>query len=128
MNTVPIAATALTSDPFSTSPGTVVDASPKLPFIAPTGPSISASSLPGARMSGRLVGVVSLTDILILFARVGGLLDVADPSEIRMRRRRSSSSSVRRSMDLGAQPSVSSGNSGLRPSGELSRKGSATKG
>ncbi|ETI29568.1 hypothetical protein G647_02021 [Cladophialophora carrionii CBS 160.54] len=126
--TPPVATTTPSSDPFSTSPGTVVDSSPKPPFIAPTGPSISASSLPGARISGRLVGVVSLTDILILFARAGGLVDVADPSEIRMRRRRSSSSSVRRSMDLGQRPSVSSGNSGLRPSGELSRKGSSAKG
>ncbi|EXJ59596.1 hypothetical protein A1O7_03742 [Cladophialophora yegresii CBS 114405] len=126
--TPPVATTTPSTDPFSTSPSTVVDSSPKPPFIAPTGPSISASALPGARISGRLVGVVSLTDILILFARVGGLVDVADPSEIRMRRRRSSSSSVRRSMDLGQRPSVSSGNSALRPSGELSRKGSAAKG
>ncbi|KIW69744.1 hypothetical protein PV04_05602 [Phialophora macrospora] len=126
--TPPVATATPSSDPFSTSSGTVVDSSPKTPFIAPTGPSISASSLPGARISGRLVGVVSLTDILILFARVGGLVDVADPNEIRARRRRSSSSSVRKSMDLGQRPSVSSGNSGLRPSGELSRKGSSSKG
>ena len=92
--------------------GNIADASPKTPFVAPSGPSISASSLPGMRISGRLVGVVSLTDILILFAKAGGL-SVADPADIRMRRRRSSSSSQRQSIDLGLRP---------RPSAELSRK------
>lgn len=121
----PPLATATPSDPFST---TIADSSPKAPFIAPSGPSVSASSLPGARISGRLVGVVSLTDILILFARAGGLMNTADPSEIRMRRRRSSSSSVRKSFDLGQRPSLGGGGgggSGLRPSGEFTRKGSA---
>lgn len=99
---------AVSSDPLQ-----VADASPKTPTITPSGPSISASALPGARISGRLVGVVSLTDILILFAKVGGL-ETADPNEIRLRRRRSSSSSVRRSIDLGSRP--------LRPSGDLSRR------
>lgn len=70
-----------------------------LPFIAPCGPSISASALPGASISGRLVGVVSLTDILNLFARASGL-NPLDPSEIRKGRRRSSSSSVRKSGEL----------------------------
>jgi len=97
----------------SSDPQHVADASPKTPMIAPSGPSISASSLPGARISGRLVGVLSLTDILILFAKVGGL-ETADPNEIRLRRRRSSSSSVRRSIDLGSRP--------MRPSGDLSRR------
>lgn len=115
--TPPLAASAPTApDPFA---ATIADHSPKTPFITPTGPSISASALPGARISGRLVGVVSLTDILILFARVGGL-NVADPIDIRNRRRRSSSSSVRKSFDLGQRPQ---GNS-LRPSGELARKSS----
>ncbi|EHY55811.1 cell separation during budding [Exophiala dermatitidis] len=94
------------------------------PFITPSGPSISASSLPGARISGRLVGVVSLTDILILFARASGMGEVADPNEIRMRRRRSSSSSVRKSFDLGPRPSLSgAGGVGIprRGSGEYSR-------
>ena len=98
----------------SADPGVVADASPKTPFVAPTGPSVSASSLPGMRMSGRLVGVVSLTDILILFAKAGGL-SVADPADIRMRRRRSSSSSQRQSIDLGMH---------VRPSAELTRKSS----
>lgn len=95
--------------------GSIADSSPKTPFVAPAGPSVSASALPGARISGRLVGVVSLTDVLILFAKAGGL-HVADPNEIRMRRRRSSSSSVRKSIDLGLRP---------RPSAELHRKGSS---
>lgn len=117
--TPPLAASAPSApDPFAS---TVADHSPKTPFITPTGPSISASALPGARISGRLVGVVSLTDILILFARAGGL-DVADPIDLRNRRRRSSSSSMRKSMDLGPRPPASS--SSLRPSGELARKSS----
>lgn len=100
---------------MSTSPGSVADSGPKTPMISPSGPSISASALPGARISGHLVGVVSLTDILILLAKVGGL-ETADPNEIRLRRRRSSSSSVRRSMDLGARPT--------RPSADLGRRSS----
>jgi CBS domain-containing protein len=101
--------TTSASDPQVSS---TTSESPKPPLVTPTGPSVSASSLPGTRISGRLVGVLSLTDILILFARAGGM-QVADPGEIRMRRRRDSSGSVggRRSMDLGA-----------RPSGELMRK------
>lgn len=67
-------------------------------------PSIPASALPGARLSGRLVGVVSLTDILNLQARASGL-SPADPAESRSRRRRSSSSSVsvRRSGEIGRE-------------------------
>ncbi|SPQ25822.1 d2e6ab78-1b73-4d2a-9532-ccbb0b92164d [Thermothielavioides terrestris] len=56
------------------------------------------SGLPGARLSGRLTGVVSLTDILNLFAKSSGLRP-SDPAEQRARRRRSSSSSVRPSLD-----------------------------
>ncbi|EXJ85728.1 hypothetical protein A1O1_06096 [Capronia coronata CBS 617.96] len=115
----PAATPSTTLDPSSSA---IVDQSPKTPFITPTGPSVSASSLPGARISGRLVGVVSLTDILILFARVGGMDDVADPNEVRMRRRRSSSSSVRKSFDLGPRPSLTGQGSGVgRLSGERSR-------
>ena len=61
-------------------------------------PSISASALPGAALSGHLTGVISLTDILNLFARASGL-SPADPDETRRHRRRSSSSSVRASID-----------------------------
>lgn len=60
--------------------------------------SISSSTLPGSHLSGRLTGVVTLTDILNLFARSTGL-SPSDPSEQRARRRRSSSSSLRPSMD-----------------------------
>lgn len=42
---------------------------------------------------GKLQGVVSLTDILNLFARVEGLKP-AEPTEARQNRRRSSSSST----------------------------------
>ncbi|KAI0872838.1 hypothetical protein GGS24DRAFT_466004 [Hypoxylon argillaceum] len=61
-------------------------------------PSVPASALPGSHLSGRLTGVVTLTDILNLFARSTGL-NPTDPSEQRARRRRSSSSSIRPSMD-----------------------------
>ncbi|KAJ5908929.1 hypothetical protein N7495_001611 [Penicillium taxi] len=70
----------------------------------PLATSIPASTLPGSRLSGRLVGVVSLTDILNLHARVSGL-SPADPAETRRRRRSSSSSSlsVRRSGEIGRE-------------------------
>ena len=60
--------------------------------------STPSASLPGQHMSGRLSGVVSLTDVLNIFARASGL-NPTDPSEARRRRRRSSSSSVRASID-----------------------------
>lgn len=60
--------------------------------------SVIPSGLPGARLSGRLTGVVSMTDILNLFAKSSGLR-ASDPTEQRARRRRSSSSSVRPSLD-----------------------------
>ena len=59
-------------------------------------------------------------------------MGTVDPQELRMRRRRSSSSSVRKSFELGTRPSLGQGGggggggSGLRPSGELGRKGSGT--
>ncbi|KAL2163735.1 hypothetical protein VTH06DRAFT_5794 [Thermothelomyces fergusii] len=56
------------------------------------------SGFPGARLSGRLTGVVSLTDVLNLFAKTSGLRP-SDPAEQRARRRRSSSASVRPSLD-----------------------------
>jgi hypothetical protein len=79
-------------------------------LASPITPSIPACSLPGARLSGRLVGVVSLTDILNLYARASGL-SPADPAESRSRRRRSSSSSVgvRRSGDVGREWGLRSG-------------------
>lgn len=71
---------------------------------SPISHSIPSSALDGARVSGRLAGVVSLTDILNLHARASGL-NPADPADSRSRRRRSSSSSqsVRRSGDIGRE-------------------------
>lgn len=89
--------------PVTPDPNHVAEPSPKTPFITPAGPSISASALPGARISGHLVGVVSLTDVLILFAKASGL-QALEPVDIRNRRRRSSSSSVRASIDWGPRP------------------------
>jgi CBS domain-containing protein len=97
--------------PSSAEPHRVSDVSPHTPFITPAGPSVSAGSLPGAKISGRLVGVVSLTDVLILFAKASGL-SVMNPDEIRKGRRRSSSSSIHR-------PSIDMS----RPSAELARGG-----
>jgi CBS domain-containing protein len=57
-----------------------------------------ASTMPGAHLSGKLSGVISLTDILNMFAISTGL-HPTDPGEQRARRRRSSSSSLRPSLD-----------------------------
>jgi hypothetical protein len=69
-------------------------------------PAISASAISGASLSGRLSGVISLTDVLNLFAKASGL-HPHDPDEARRARRRSSSSSIRRSMDSSRSESVS---------------------
>lgn len=84
------------------------------PYTATSGTAVSASSLPGHHMSGRLSGVVSLTDVLNLFARASGL-SPQDPDDARRRRRGSSSSSVRVSMD-----------SARSSSADLSRNGSTS--
>lgn len=95
-------------DPTHSSPGSSITG------IGP-GAAVSAAVLPGQNMSGRLTGVVSLTDVLNLFARASGL-SPKDPEEERQRRRRSSSSSLRPSMDslrssidLGRSSSTSGG-------------------
>lgn len=94
--------------------GGVTDSMTPGPPYTSTNPAISigAAQMPGASMSGRLSGVVSLTDILNLFARASGL-SPGDPEETRRRRRQSSSSSVRPSMDS-VRPSMES----ARPSVE----------
>lgn len=81
-------------------------ATPTSPNFQNTFPAISAAASPGAILSGKLTGVVSLTDILNLFARQSGL-HPQRPSECRDRRRRSSSSSVRPSLDSARGSSVS---------------------
>ncbi|ERT02654.1 hypothetical protein HMPREF1624_00955 [Sporothrix schenckii ATCC 58251] len=81
-----------------TTAATTVTVAPQSPIPLPGGnggnapafASVPASSLPGAHLSGRLTGVVSLTDILNLFAKTTGLRP-SDPADIRARRRRSSS-------------------------------------
>lgn len=101
-----------TSAPLPTaSPASVSTPSPLLSGTA--APAISASAIPGASLSGHLSGVVSLTDILNLFARASGL-HPHDPDEARRARRRSSSSSMRRSIDSSRSESMS------RPSGRRS--------
>ena len=90
----------------SPPPSTVIIPPPAANAPAPPSPlpnqsfstTVIPSGLPGARLSGCLTGVVSMTDILNLFAKSSGLRP-SDPSEQRARRRRSSSSSVRPSLD-----------------------------
>lgn len=91
----------------------------------PAHPTISASSIPGAMLSGRLSGVVSLTDVLNLFAKSSGL-HPCDPTEMRRFRRRSSSASVRRSVESSRSESV--GASASSSVGDLSRSASASRG
>lgn len=70
------------------------------PKIGSSHPAVSASAMPGKGISGKLTGVVSLTDVLNLFARQSGLI-VGEPGSDRSRRRRSSSISTRRSLEGG---------------------------
>lgn len=71
---------------------------PQSPLPGQNFATVVPGGMPGARLSGRLTGVVSMTDVLNLFAKSSGLRP-SDPSEQRARRRRSSSSSVRPSLD-----------------------------
>jgi CBS domain-containing protein len=79
---------AILVPPYGSSP-----ASPALNAVFPV-----VSGTTG--ISGRLTGVITLTDILNLFARQSGL-HPSDPNDQRQRRRRSSSSSLRPSIDFG---------------------------
>ncbi|KAI0599649.1 sds23/moc1 [Biscogniauxia sp. FL1348] len=102
----------------SASPSPSAPGTPSLgpTVLMPNTPSSSQNSLvsthfqsvqvsgSGSHLSGRLTGVVTLTDILNLFARTSGL-NPTDPNEQRARRRRSSSSSIRPSLDS-ARPSL----------------------
>jgi CBS domain-containing protein len=76
---------------------------PASPALTSTFPVVSGAT----GISGRLTGVISLTDILNLFARQSGL-HPSDPNDQRQRRRRSSSSSLRPTMDFarGSRSSV----------------------
>ena len=98
------------------TPGT-----PNFPVsVNPGVTSVSASQLPGQSMSGRLNGVVSLTDLLNVLARASGL-SPGDPEATRRRRRRSSSSSTHALAD-----SVRASSEFMRSSGELGRSGSTS--
>lgn len=89
------------AQPYHPTPPVVPTHSGANAFPQSFSTAVPASSLPGARLSGRLVGVVSLTDILNTYARASGL-SPADPNAFRTQRRRSSSSSMgfRRSGDI----------------------------
>lgn len=94
----PLAAAGTSSSPTPTIiiPPPSIASTPQSPLPGP----VPSGALPGSNISGRLSGVVSLTDILNLFAKSSGLRP-SDPSEQRARRRRSSSSSVRPSLEGG---------------------------
>ncbi|KAK1753524.1 hypothetical protein QBC47DRAFT_424080 [Echria macrotheca] len=93
------ASVGASSPPTVIIPTSTTSSGPQSPLPGQSMSSVPASTLPGAHLSGRLTGVVSLTDILNLFAKSSGLRP-SDPSEQRARRRRSSSSSVRPSLDM----------------------------
>jgi hypothetical protein len=102
------------SRPLTLDDPTHVTAGSQISGMGPAA-AVTAAALPGQNMSGRLTGVISLTDVLNLFARASGL-SPKDPEEERQRRRRSSSSSLRPSMDslrssldLGRNSSTSGG-------------------
>lgn len=84
-------------EPISPSPS--VPATPMMGPQASTSASLApTTAMPGACLSGKLIGVISLTDVLNIFAKFAGL-HPSDPGEQRARRRRSSSGSVRPSLD-----------------------------
>ncbi|KAI6363996.1 cell separation during budding [Pyricularia grisea] len=91
----------------ATSTGSTIvipSAVPTSTLPPPVSSSVPAAALPGAHLSGRLTGVISLTDILNMFAKSSGL-HPSDPGEQRARRRRSSSASMRPSMEA-SRPSA----------------------
>lgn len=83
--------------PASSAPPTPT-AKSAAPALDAAAPSVPAASLPGQHMSGKLSGVISLTNVLNVIARASGLAP-RDPGEARRLRRGSSSSSVRASLD-----------------------------
>ena len=86
-----ISPTPVPSAMSPTTPHLPVPHTPPPPqHVSPTPP---LGATPPSLMMGRLQGVVSLTDILNLFARVEGL-KTSNPNEARINRRRSSSSST----------------------------------
>ncbi|KAJ0295687.1 hypothetical protein COL5a_011862 [Colletotrichum fioriniae] len=83
-----------------------IGSAPQSPLPTQVSHVVPAAAMPGAHLSGRLTGVISLTDILNMFAKSSGLRP-SDPGEQRARRRRSSSSSMRPSLDS-SRPSLDS--------------------
>ncbi|KAK0648755.1 hypothetical protein B0T16DRAFT_325881 [Cercophora newfieldiana] len=100
---IPTPATATTASPPAPTiliPPPTSSSGPQSPLPGQSMSAVPSAALPGSRISGRLTGVVSLTDILNLFAKSSGL-HPSDPSEQRARRRRSSSASVRPNIEGG---------------------------
>ncbi|KAF2433671.1 hypothetical protein EJ08DRAFT_563399, partial [Tothia fuscella] len=108
----PLPPVSTITTPNSTTTNTSVPSGPPYTTTPSSVPqsSISASHIPGGPISGRLSGVVSLTDVLNLFAKASGL-NPHDPNEQREMRRRSSSASARRSVESSRSESVGGGSS-----------------
>lgn len=91
------------ASPSPSAPATPLLSAQTSSTAAPPSPApavaVPASAMAGSRLSGKLTGVISLTDVLNIFAKTTGLKP-GDPSEQRARRRRSSSSSMRPSIDF----------------------------
>jgi CBS domain-containing protein len=89
-----------TVSPPTSSTSNSASSTPSTPHLPTSTPHIAISpastplvATPPSLMMGKLQAVVSLTDILNLFARVEGLKP-ANPNEARMNRRRSSCTSI----------------------------------
>jgi hypothetical protein len=80
---------------------------------APARTTVTAGTIPRCSISGRLTGVVSLTDILNTFAKASGLHPL-EPSQMRRQRCRSSSASLglRRSVESSRSASASESGAG----------------
>lgn len=90
LSPIPISSAMNPTTPHLPIPQTPPPPPPLLQHVSPTPP---LGTAPPSLMLGRLQGVVSLTDILNLFARLEGL-KASSPNEARLNRRRSSSSST----------------------------------
>ncbi|QDS71322.1 hypothetical protein FKW77_001994 [Venturia effusa] len=110
--------------PSAALPSTTIPPQATPPNATSTASQIQSGMQHSHNMSGRLSGVVSLTDILNLFAKASGL-NPHDPSELRQLRRRSSSASnTRRSISSARSESIGGGSSvaGSRRGSQSSRR------
>lgn len=93
-STPAVASFSLGTSPALDTPLHVRDRVPSISSYNSISSSGPVAGMQGQHMSGRLTGVISLTDVLNIFARSSGL-SPHEPDEARRMRRRSSSSSLR---------------------------------